>query len=81
MAISNSKCEKLLGIHSDSNLIFEPHVRSLCKNTSQKLNGFARIAYFLKFRQRKLLPNAFITSQFFMLQLFGCFTIDNLITI
>ena len=60
MTISSSKCEKLLGIK----LAFEPHVRSLCKKTSQKLNSFARIACSLKFDQRKLLLNAFIPSQF-----------------
>ena len=64
IAISNSKCEKLLGIHIDNKLTFESHVRSLCKKASQKLNAFARIAYSLKFDQRKLLFNAFITSQF-----------------
>ena len=37
MAISNSKCEKLLGIQ------IEPHIRSLCKKTSQKLSAFARL--------------------------------------
>ena len=63
-AISNSKCEKLLDIHIDNKLTFEPHVKSLCKKVSQKLNAFARIANSLKFDQRKLLLNAFITSQF-----------------
>ena len=64
MAISNSKCEKLLGLHIDNKLTFEPHIRFLCKKSSQKLNVFARIAYSLKIDQRKLLLNAFITSQF-----------------
>ena len=64
MAISNSKCEKLLGIHIDNKLTFEPHVRCLCKKASQNPNAFARIACSLKFDQRKLLLNAFITSQF-----------------
>ena len=49
MATSSSKCGKLLGIHIDNKLTFEPHVRSLCKKASQKLNAFARIAYSLKF--------------------------------
>ena len=64
IAISNSKCEKFLGIHFDNKLTFEPHARSLCKKVSQKLNAFAKIAYYLKFEQRKLLLNTFITSQF-----------------
>ena len=65
IAIPNSKCEKLLGIHIDNKLTFQPHVRSLCQSASQKLNAFARIVYSLKFDQRKLLFNGFITSQFF----------------
>ena len=64
MAISNSKCEKLLGIHIYKKLTFEPHVRYLCKKASQKLNAFARTACCLKFDPRKILFNAFITSQF-----------------
>ena len=36
IAIYNSKCEKLLGIHFDNKLTFEPHVRSLCEKASQK---------------------------------------------
>ena len=63
IAISNSKCEKLLGIHFDNKQTLELHLRSLCKKSSQKLNAFARIAYSLKYEQRKLL-NTFITSQF-----------------
>ena len=54
---------KFLGIHIDNKLTFEPHVRSLWKKASQKLNAFARIACSLTFDQRKVL-NTFITSQF-----------------
>ena len=49
MVITNSKCEKLQGIHIDNKLTFEPHVRCLCKKASQKLNAFARIAYSVRF--------------------------------
>ena len=45
-------------------LSFEPHVESLCKKASQKLNALARLTSSLKFKQRKLLLNAFITAQF-----------------
>ena len=45
-------------------MTFEPHARSLCKKGSQKLNAFSRITCSLKFDERKLLRNAFITSQF-----------------
>ena len=60
MAISNSIYEKLLGIHIDNKLTFEPHVRSHCKKASQ-LTG---IAFSLKLDKRKLFLNGFITSQF-----------------
>ena len=48
IAISNSKCEKFLGIHIETKLTFQPHVRSLYKKASHKLNVFARIACFFK---------------------------------
>ena len=62
--ISNSKCEKFLGIKIDSKLMFDSHVKSLCKKASQKLNALSRVAYQLNFNQRKFLMNASITSQF-----------------
>ena len=64
MTISNSKCQKLLGIHIENKLTFEPHVRSLWEKAGQKVNAFARLACSLKFDQRKLLLNDFITSRF-----------------
>ena len=39
-------------------------MRSFCKKASQKLNAFARVAYFVNFEQIKLLFNTFITLQF-----------------
>ena len=62
--ISNCKCEKFLGIKIDSKIMFDSHVKSLCKKASQKLNALSRVAYQLYFNQRKLLMNAFVTSQF-----------------
>ena len=62
--IASSCCEKLLGIKIDYKLSFEPYVESLCKKASQKLNTLARISSSLKFKQRKLLLDAFITAQF-----------------
>ena len=64
MVISNTKCEMLLGIHTDKELTFEPNLRSHCKKPNQKLNAFARIGCSLKFDQIKILLNAFITSKF-----------------
>ena len=55
---------KASGCPFDNKLTFEPHVRSLYKKTSKKLNAFGRFANSLKFEQIKLLLNAFITFQF-----------------
>ena len=47
----------------DSKLMFDSHVKSLCKKASQKLNALSRVAYQLDFNLRNLLMNAFIRSQ------------------
>ena len=62
--ISNSYSEKLLGVKIDNKLKFEEHVENLCKKASQKLNALARLSSFMRFEQRKIIMNAFITSQF-----------------
>ena len=62
--IASSSYEKLLRIKIDQKLSFEPHVDSLCKKASQKLNALAWMVSSLKFKQRKLLLSAFITAQF-----------------
>ena len=43
--ISSSKCEQLLGLKTDSKLIFDSYAKSLCKKTSQKLNALSVVAY------------------------------------
>ena len=43
--ISNSKCEKLLGIKTDSKLIFDSYAISLRKKASQKLNALSIVTY------------------------------------
>ena len=75
MEISISKCENLLGIKIDSKLIFDSHVKALCKKVTQKLNALSRVAYQLDFNQKKLLLNAHLS--FPMLLLCGCFRVLN----
>ena len=62
--ITNSKCEKLLGIKIDRNLNFEDHIGSICKKAGAKLNALTRITNHVPFQKRKVLMNAFFTSQF-----------------
>ena len=43
--ISNNKCQKILGIKIDCKLMFDSHVKSVCKKASQKLNALSRAAF------------------------------------
>ena len=62
--IDNSECEKLLGVKIDVNLNFNDHISDLCKKASRKISALARVTPFMGLSKRKLLMNAFFTSQF-----------------
>ena len=62
--IDNSKCKKLLGVKIDVNLIFNDHISNACKKASKKISALARVTPFMRLSKRKLLMNAFFTSQF-----------------
>ena len=61
--IFNSPCEQVLGVRIDSNLIFGPRINYNCKKAGFKLNALARITPQLDFNKKRLLLNAFFTSQ------------------
>ena len=55
------------GVYFDNKLNFNIHVTTLCKKASQKLHALARllnVIYIMSIRQRKIIMNAFIISQF-----------------
>ena len=62
--IENSNCEKLLGVFFDSRLTFQTYINNICKKASQKLNAISRITPYMDFDKRKLVVNAFFSSQF-----------------
>ena len=62
--ILNSEHEKILWVYFDNKLNFEYHLGTLCKKASQKLHALARVSSFMSFRQKKIIMNAFIISQF-----------------
>ena len=62
--IENSQTEKLLGITVDNKMTFNPHVTNLCSKASQKLHALARVGNYMDLKQRKLIVNTFILSQF-----------------
>ena len=62
--IDNSECEKLLGEKIDVNLNFNDHISDLYKKASRKISALARVTPFMGLSEKKLLMNAFFTSQF-----------------
>ena len=62
--ISNSSYEKILGVHFDNKLNFNTHITKLCKKAGQKLHALARMSNFMSVNQKKVIMNAFISSQF-----------------
>ena len=58
--ISNSTCEKMLGVYFDNKLSFTSHITKLCKKAGQKLHSLARISTFMSLQQRKTIMNTFI---------------------
>ena len=58
--IDNSECEKLLGVKK----YFNNHISDLCKKANRKISALARVTPFMVICIRKLLMNAFVTSQF-----------------
>ena len=62
--VLNASCEKSLGVYFDNKLSFDIHVAKLCKKAAQKLHALARVSAYMSFNQKKLIFNAFISSQF-----------------
>ena len=56
-AMTNSKCEQLLGIKINYKLNFNKYVRSLYKKASQKQNFLSGIAYSMMFYQGRIIFN------------------------
>ena len=62
--VIETHCAKLLGVLIDSELKFDAHVKVICKSASNKISALARQCAILPFYRRKMLMNAFFSSQF-----------------
>ena len=62
--VHKSRCEKLLGIKIDHNLLFDEHVSVLCRKAVQKLHALSRVSSFMAQPQRRMIMKAFINSHF-----------------
>ena len=54
---------KLLGIEIDNKLNFKDHI-NICKSASNQLNALIRLKHLLGFKERKVLVNTFVMSNF-----------------
>ena len=62
--IHNSTCEKLLDVFFDNKSNFQSHRDNICKKAAHKLNAISRTTTYMDFNKRKLVVNAFFSSQF-----------------
>ena len=62
--ILNKERVKLLGVNLEGRLNFDFHVNTLLKKASKKYHALARVCNHINKKKRRILMNAFITSQF-----------------
>ena len=55
---------ELLGITVDSELVFDSHIKNLCKKARGKLNALSRVSTYIQEDQKRNLYNSFFKSQF-----------------
>ena len=59
-----SQMETILGIQIDNKLNFESHIKTLCREASQKLGALQRFSNLLDAQKKNLLFSSIIKSQF-----------------
>ena len=59
---ANSKREKLLSVHLDSELLFDYHISEICKNANRKVCALARVTSGMGLSKKRTLMNKFFNS-------------------
>ena len=63
--VSNSEnCVKLLGVEMDNKISFGKHISTIVKKASTQLNAISRIQKFVSFKEKLILLNSFVYSNF-----------------
>ena len=62
--ILNEERVELLGVNLEGRLNFDFHVNTLLKKASKKYQALARVCNYMNKKKRRILMNAYITSQF-----------------
>ena len=55
---------KRLGVETENKLSFKQHISTLCNNASNQLNAIGRIQKFVGFKEKEVLLNSFVFSNF-----------------
>ena len=61
--ITDTKREKLLGVHVDSDLSLDHHISKICKKASLKVGALARVTSAMSLSKKHTLMNVFFNSQ------------------
>ena len=67
LTINYESSVKLLGIETDNRLSFEKHVSTLCNKASNQLNAIGKIQQFMGFKEKEVLLDSFVYSNFKLL--------------
>ena len=62
--ISNVERVKLLGVNFEGRINFDYHMNTLSNKANKKYHALARVCNYMDAKKRRVLMNAFITSQF-----------------
>ena len=63
--VANSKCEKLLDVTFNRNLIFDDHIPDICEKAGWEISALSRLILYMGINNNKrILMNAFLNSEF-----------------
>ena len=78
LKIDKSDTEKLLGVKFDKKLAFDDHISDICKKAGRKISALTRVTPYIGIAKKRILMNAFFTSQFsFCLLVWMCHSCTN----
>ena len=62
--IKSANFEKLLSVKINSKLTFNKHIRTVCKEASNKLRTFSRVTRYMAIEKKRIIISSFCDSQF-----------------
>ena len=62
--INSTLSVKLLWVHIDDKLNFNEHINKICKSAGNQLNALIRLKSFLGLKEKEVVVNSFIYSNF-----------------